>query len=99
MSKVNILIVEDEFIVAMDIRNRLQKFGYTVFGLVDSGEEAIEKAADNSLDLVLMDIILKGKMDGIEAAEVIYNNFNIPVIYLTVDSDETTLERAKVTEA
>ncbi|MEH1931886.1 GGDEF domain-containing response regulator [Nostoc sp.] len=99
MSKVNILIVEDEFIVAMDIRNRLQKFGYTVFGLVDSGEEAIEKAADDSLDLVLMDIILKGKMDGIEAAEVIYNNFNIPVIYLTVDDDETTLARAKVTEA
>ncbi|MEH2372987.1 EAL domain-containing protein [Nostoc sp.] len=97
MSKINILIVEDEFIVAMDIRNRLEKFGYTVFGLADSGEEAIEKAADNSIDLVLMDIILKGKMDGVEAAQIIYKNFDIPVIYLTVDSDEKTLERAKVT--
>ncbi|MDF5738541.1 MULTISPECIES: GGDEF domain-containing response regulator [unclassified Nostoc] len=98
MSKVNILIVEDEFIVAMDIRNRLENFGYTVLGLVDSGEEAIEKAADDSLDLVLMDIILKGKMDGVEAAQIIHNLFNIPVIYLTVDDNEKTLERAKVTQ-
>ncbi|MEH2382914.1 MAG: EAL domain-containing protein [Nostoc sp.] len=98
MSKVNILIVEDEFIVAMDIKKRLENFGYSVLGVVDSGEEAIEKAADNSLDLVLMDIILKGNMDGIESAQIIHNIFNIPVIYLTVDDDEKTLERAKVTD-
>ncbi|MHC5776511.1 GGDEF domain-containing response regulator [Nostoc sp.] len=98
MSKVNILIVEDEFIVAMDIKKRLENFGYTVLGVVDSGEEAIEKAADNSLDLVLMDIILNGKMDGVESAQIIHNIFNIPVIYLTVDDDEKTLQRAKVTD-
>ncbi|MEH1906968.1 GGDEF domain-containing response regulator [Nostoc sp.] len=98
MSKVNILIVEDEFIVAMDIKKRLENFGYSIFGVVDSGEEAIEKAANDSLDLVLMDIILNGKMDGIESAQIIHNTFNIPVIYLTVDDDEKTLGRAKVTD-
>ncbi|MEH2315668.1 GGDEF domain-containing response regulator [Nostoc sp.] len=97
MSKINILIVEDEFIVGMDIQKRLEKFGYTVF-IVDSGEEAIEKAADDSLDLVLMDITLKGKMDGVESAQIIHNKFNVPIIYLTVDADERTLERAKVTD-
>ncbi|MEH2002295.1 MAG: EAL domain-containing protein [Nostoc sp.] len=98
MNKVNILIVEDEFIVAMDIKKRLEKFGYTIFGIVDSGEEAIEKAADDSIDLILMDIILQGKMDGVESAQIIHNIFNIPVIFLTVDEDEKTLERAKVTD-
>ncbi|MDZ8035310.1 EAL domain-containing protein [Nostoc sp. DedSLP04] len=98
MNPVNILVVEDEFIVAMDIQNRLRKFGYTVIGLADSGEEAIKKAADDSLDLVLMDIHLKGNMDGVEAAQIIHNIFNIPVIYLTANADESTLNRAKVTE-
>ncbi|MEH1871028.1 two-component system response regulator [Nostoc sp.] len=98
MHPANILIVEDEMIVAMDIQSRLRKFGYTVLGLADSGEEAIKKAADNSIDLVLMDIHLKGKMDGVEAAEIIYNIFKIPVIYLTANADESTLNRAKNTE-
>ncbi|MEH1889408.1 MAG: EAL domain-containing protein [Nostoc sp.] len=98
MNPVNILVVEDEIIVAMDIQNRLRKFGYTVLGLADSGEEAIKKAADNSLDLVLMDIHLKGNMDGVEAAQIIHNIFNVPVIYLTANADESTLKRAKVTE-
>lgn len=98
MNPVNILVVEDEIIVAMDIQNRLRKFGYTVLGLADSGEEAIKKAADNSLDLVLMDIHLKGNMDGVEAAQIIQNIFNVPVIYLTANADESTLNRAKITE-
>ncbi|MEH2121991.1 GGDEF domain-containing response regulator [Nostoc sp.] len=98
MKPANILVVEDEIIVAMDIQNRLRKFGYTVLGLADSGEEAIKKAADNSLDLVLMDIHLKGNMDGVEAAQIIHNIFNVPVIYLTANADESTLDRAKVTE-
>lgn len=98
MNPVNILVVEDEIIVAMDIQNRLRKFGYTVMGLADSGEEAIRKAADDSLDLVLMDIHLKGKMDGVEAAQIIHNVFKIPVIYLTANADESTLNRAKETE-
>ncbi|MDZ8223868.1 MULTISPECIES: EAL domain-containing protein [unclassified Nostoc] len=98
MNPVNILVVEDEIIVAMDIQNRLRKFGYTVMGLADSGEEAIKKAANDSLDLVLMDIHLKGKMDGVEAAQIIHNIFKIPVIYLTANADESTLNRAKETE-
>ena len=98
MNPVNILVVEDEIIVAMDIQSRLRKFGYTVLGLADSGEEAIKKAADDSLDLVLMDIHLKGKMDGVEAAQIIHNIFNIPIIYLTANADESTLDRAKITE-
>ncbi len=98
MNPVNILVVEDEIIVAMDIQSRLRKFGYTVLGLADSGEEAIKKAADDSLDLVLMDIHLKGKMDGVEAAQIIHNIFNVPIIYLTANADESTLARAKVTE-
>ncbi|MCC5665573.1 EAL domain-containing protein [Nostoc sp. CHAB 5784] len=98
MNSVNILVVEDEIIVAMDIQSRLRKFGYNVLGLADSGEEAIKKAADDSLDLVLMDIHLKGKMDGVEAAQIIHNIFKIPVIYLTANADESTLNRAKETE-
>ncbi|MEH2160155.1 MAG: EAL domain-containing protein [Nostoc sp.] len=98
MNPINILVVEDEFIVAMDIQNRLRKFGYTVLGLVDSGEEAIKKAATDSLDLILMDIHLKGEMDGVEAAQIIHNIFNIPIIYLTANGDESTLNRAKGTE-
>ncbi|WP_448268396.1 EAL domain-containing protein [Nostoc sp. DSM 114159] len=98
MNPVNILVVEDEIIVAMDIQSRLRKFGYSVMALADSGEEAIRKAADDSLDLVLMDIHLKGKMDGVEAAQIIHNLFNIPIIYLTANADESTLNRAKVTE-
>ncbi|MEH2171719.1 GGDEF domain-containing response regulator [Nostoc sp.] len=98
MNPVNILVVEDEIIVAMDIQSRLRKFGYSVMGLADSGEEAIRKAADDSLDLVLMDIHLKGKMDGVEAAQIIHNLFKIPVIYLTANADDSTLNRAKVTE-
>ncbi|MDM9581675.1 response regulator [Nostoc sp. GT001] len=98
MNPVNILIVEDEIIVAMDIQNRLRKFGYSVMALADSGEEAIKKAADDSLDLVLMDIHLKGNMDGVEAAQIIHNLFDIPVIYLTANADESTLNQAKATE-
>lgn len=98
MSNANILVVEDESLVAKDIQNRLRKFGYTVSATVNSGEDAIRKTGETSPDLVLMDIQLKGNIDGIEAAQEIYNNFNIPVIYLTANADESTLERAKVTE-
>lgn len=72
--------------------------GYTVPAVVASGGAAIEKAAETSPDLVLMDINLKGNMDGVEAAKQLHNRFNIPVIYLTAYSDDNTLERAKLTE-
>jgi len=97
MNTANILVVEDESLVAKDIQNRLRKFGYTVSTIAFSGEEAIKKAAEDCPDLVLMDIQLKGRIDGVEAAQEIYTNFNIPVIYLTANADDSTLERAKVT--
>lgn len=98
MTSTKILIVEDEGIVAKDLQNRLKKFGYCVPAVAASGEQAINKAAELCPDLVLMDIRLKGDIDGIEAAQEIYTRFNIPVIYLTAYADDSTLERAKVTE-
>ena len=98
MKKRQILIVEDERIVADDIKMRLQKLGYAVPGIVFSGEEAVKKAGDIRPDLVLMDIVLEGEMDGTKVASIIRSRFNIPVVYLTAYSDEKTLERAKITE-
>ncbi len=98
MKKIGILIVEDEGIVAMDVRNMLTELGYKPLGIAVSGEEAIKFVDKNKPDLVLMDIMLKGKMDGIQAAEIIRSRYRIPVIYLTAYSDETTLRRAKITE-
>jgi PAS domain S-box-containing protein len=95
---VKILVVEDENIVSKDIQNSLQHLGYSVPVAVSSGEEAIAKATELRPDLVLMDILLKGKVDGISAAEQIRARLNIPVIYLTAYADEQTLQRAKVTE-
>ena len=93
-----ILVVEDEIIVAEDIRKSVQQMGYHVPCIATSGEEAVKKAQELLPDLVLMDIMLEGKMDGIEAAEQIHTRFNIPVVYLTAYSDKKTLERAKITE-
>jgi len=98
MSKASILVVEDEMIVAKDIQNRLTKLGYSVVKIIGNGEAAIREAAKSCPDLVLMDIKLKGEMDGVEAAKEIYTRFNIPIIYLTANADKTTLERAKITE-
>ena len=93
-----ILVVEDERITAEDIKSGLEFAGYTVPAIVSSGEDAIEKAGELKPDLVLMDIKLKGEMDGIEAAGQIRVLYDIPVIYLTAYSDESTVQRAKVTE-
>jgi PAS domain S-box-containing protein/putative nucleotidyltransferase with HDIG domain len=98
MKKKQILVVEDERIVADDVRMSLERLGYEVSGTAVSGEEAIEKAKKFRPDLVLMDIVLEGKMDGIKATSVIRSRFNIPVVYLTAYADERTLERAKITE-
>jgi len=97
MAREKILIVEDEAIVAMDIRVSLRNLGY-VPSVVSSGEEAIQKTEKSHPDLVLMDIMLKGEMDGVEAAGEIRSRFNIPVVYLTAYSDQDTLKRAKITE-
>ncbi len=93
-----ILVVEDQGIVAKDLQNRLNKIGYHVPTTASSGEEAIKKAAEICPDLVLMDIRLKGDMDGVETARQIHDNFKIPVIYLTAYTDKKTLERVKETE-
>ena len=98
MKQKHILIVEDERIVSDDIRISLQKFGYAVSGTAVSGEEAIKKAEKLRPDLVLMDIVLKDEMDGIDAATLICARFDIPVVYLTAYADDKTLERAKITE-
>ncbi|MFH1615943.1 MAG: histidine kinase dimerization/phosphoacceptor domain -containing protein [Planctomycetota bacterium] len=98
MAKIKILVVEDESIVAKDLQNTLQNLGYKVPAVVSSGQAAIEAAEKHKPDLVLMDIVLKGKMDGIEAAEQIRSRFNIPVVYLTAYTDDKTLERAKITD-
>ncbi|MEM2144088.1 MAG: response regulator [Candidatus Jordarchaeaceae archaeon] len=98
MSKTKILIVEDEAIVAKDIENTLRKIGYDVVGVATSAEKAIQKIEENKPSLVLMDIMLKGKMNGIEAAEIVRKQYDIPVIFLTAYADENTLEKAKVTE-
>jgi PAS domain S-box-containing protein len=95
--KIKIMIVEDERIVAKNIENHLRKIGYEVISIVDSGEEAIARAAGAKMDLVLMDIKLSGEIDGVEAARQIYDRFQIPVVYLTAYADDETLQRAKVT--
>jgi signal transduction histidine kinase len=93
-----ILIVEDERIVAGDIRSRLRRLGYSVVDMVSTGEEAIQRADALHPDLVLMDIRLEGPMDGIQAADAIRSRLDIPVIYLSAFADKQTVERAKVTE-
>jgi diguanylate cyclase (GGDEF)-like protein/PAS domain S-box-containing protein len=98
MEKTRILIVEDEGLIARDIEDMVRNAGYEVAAVVGTGEEAVEKAERTHPDLILMDIILRGAMDGVEAAEKIREQFNIPVIYLTAHTDENTLERAKLTE-
>ena len=96
MSQIKILIVEDESIVAMDIKHRAEVLGYHVTNH-SFREEALENVAKTP-DLVLMDIVLKGEMDGIEAAQKIRDSYDIPVVYLTAYSDERTLKRAKITQ-
>ncbi|HVN22615.1 MAG TPA: PAS domain S-box protein [Syntrophorhabdales bacterium] len=98
MAGERILIVEDEGIVARETEYRLKDLGYNVCGIASSGPEAINKAEKGHPDVVLMDIMLKGEMDGIEAAEQIHANLGVPVVYVTAHADETTLQRAKRTE-
>ena len=98
MTKKNILVIEDEAIVSKDIQQSLKKLGYNIVGSAATGEKAVELAKELKPDLVLMDIMLKGEMSGIDAAEQIKKDINVPVIYLTAYADENTLAKAKVTE-
>ncbi len=99
MDKTKILIVEDEVIIAMEIADRLGSMGYEVLRVVANGKDAINVALQEKPNLILMDIMIKGNMDGIETATKIRSISDIPVIYLTANADEATLQRAKVSDA
>ena len=98
MATAQILVVEDENIIAKDIQNSLKSLGYAVPAVASSGKEAIKKAAEMRPDLALMDIVLKGDMDGIQAAGHMRDRYGIPVVYLTAYGDDQTLARAKLSE-
>jgi PAS domain S-box-containing protein len=92
-----ILVVEDESIIALDLQEALESLEYSVPAVVASAEQAIRRAAELQPSLVLMDIRLQGEMDGIQAAEQIWEQFQIPVIYVTAHADRSTVERARLT--
>ncbi len=92
------MIVEDEIIIAIDLKIRLENLGYNVLGISVNGRDAIKKTGEKSPDLVLMDILLKGEIDGIEAAKRIRKLYDIPFIYLTGSDDDSLIERSKQTD-
>jgi len=98
MTEKTVLVVEDEAVQALDLKKQLERRGYVVPPPLATGEEAVEQAGEMLPDLVLMDIKLKGQMDGIEAAEQIRARFDIPVVYLTAYADTDTLTRARMTD-
>ncbi len=98
MLKTKILIVEDESIVARDIQNMLLTLGYEVAAVIPSASESIKKTKELKPDLVLMDVMLKGGINGVEAAHHIYTQYNIPIVYITAYADEALLQEAKKTE-
>ncbi|KUK75699.1 MULTISPECIES: response regulator [Methanobacterium] len=93
-----ILVVEDEALTGMELEKKLVQWGYDVVGIVSSGEDAVEKALELEPDLILMDILLKGYMNGVEAAKIIKKNQEIPIIYLTAYSNMETFQDAKITQ-
>ena len=98
MNRARIMVVEDEGIIAEDIQESLLEMGYNVTSVISSGEEALQRVEQERPDLVLMDVVLQGDMDGIEAARRIRSRMNVPIIYLTAYTDAKMLERAKATE-
>lgn len=98
MVRAKVLIVEDEAIVAMGIKHKLEKMGHRVIAMVTSGNEAIHAVNEYDIDIILMDIVIKGDIDGIETASIIHSTDDIPIIYLTAYADDEMLERAKITQ-
>lgn len=98
MEKARIMVVEDEAVISMEIQERLRKMGHAVCGTAVSGDSAIKTAAEKHPDLILMDVNLKGTVDGVDAAKQIRSNIDTPVIFLTAFADDRTVERAKLTE-
>ncbi|MEQ8926083.1 MAG: response regulator [Fulvivirga sp.] len=97
MEKVRVLIVEDELLIAEDLKSRLEEHDFSVVDVFDNGEEAISNIKNLQPDLILMDIQLAGKMDGIETAKQIIDIYKVPIIYLSDHIDDKTVERAKTT--
>lgn len=95
MAEVSIMVVEDEAIVALEIQIRLRAMGYNVCGICSSGENALELVEKMRPNFILMDIKLKGKMNGIETADIINEKYSIPSIFITAFSDESTLQQIK----
>ena len=93
MNYTNILIVEDEAVIAADVRLMVEDLGFKALGIASSGEEGLRKAGALRPDLVLMDIKIKGDMDGVIAASEIYSRFRIPIVYMTAYSDPQTVRR------
>lgn len=98
MPKVSVLVVEDESIVSKDIQHSLKRLGYDIAGTASSGEKAVELALELKPNIILMDIMLKGEMSGIDASTEIKKQLNVPIIFLTAYADESTLAKAKITE-
>ncbi|HEX2868254.1 MAG TPA: response regulator [Ignavibacteriales bacterium] len=97
MDKEKVLVVEDEAIVALDIKFRLQSLGYQIQAVVSNGDDCLKEIKQNRPDLILMDIVIKGKYDGVTLASMIREEYKIPIVYLTAHSDEATIDRAKKT--
>ncbi|MEG3879420.1 ATP-binding protein [Microcoleus sp. herbarium7] len=95
--QINILIVEDELLIAKNLSHKLQKLGYQIADIVSSGADAIQRAGELKPDLILMDIVIKGDIDGIETAAIIHQKLDIPIIYTTAYADDETLQRAENT--
>jgi len=98
MDDSKILIVEDEYIIATDLKQRLEYMGHEIVGIEGEGKAAIKKTIETKPDLILVDITLKGELDGIETVEQIQNIYDVPFIYLSGSCDTITMERAKITE-
>lgn len=96
--EISVYIVEDESIVAKDIQSTLKKLGYQVLGISNNGKDALENIIKTEPDIILMDIMIKGDLTGIDVAEKVKELHDVPVIFLTAYADETTLSKAKITE-
>jgi len=93
--KVQVMVVEDDAIISEDVQRNLKKLGYSVVGAFTTGEDALAQVESLHPDVVLMDIVLHGRMNGIDAASRIHNRFHVPVVFLSAYSDQITLARAK----
>ncbi|MDI9637815.1 ATP-binding protein [Oscillatoria amoena NRMC-F 0135] len=94
---IRVLITEDEILIARKIEQTLKRAGYEVVGIATDGEAALQKVSETAPNLVLMDIVMPGELDGVETAQIIRDRFRVPVVYLTAYADRETLERAKIT--